>query len=328
MARAKKSSTFKIDFTGIGKAFEADNEYVVVVDSCEVKEGQNGQYLNFTLLGTGEFEGARQWYRASFAPGAMWRTRAVLEALGVEVEGEVEINPSEFVGRHLLAEMVEGKDQDGNRRLEVATVSAVDGADIPGDSGEDEDEIEVDLDEFSVADLRKLGAALDIKTKKTAEIKELISEMDPDEVMDGMREAGLAVPGDDDEDDDAGDDEGEDFDIDQFDLEDDEIKSIAKAAGIKGRVVSKLTAALAELGEDDFRAAAKKAKVDLETDEDGDDDGDDDEVTEETINEMSAEELDEFVEENDLDVDLDKIKTIRKKRAAVVEAARDEELID
>jgi hypothetical protein len=83
---------------------------------------------------------------------------------------------------------------------------------------------------------------------------------------------------------------------------------------------------------------SKRSKMDdvfpADSVEDGDDDGDDDsdddsddddddsgnEIDAEAVEEMDAEELAELVEENGLEVDLDSIKSLKKKRKAVIEA--------
>lgn len=58
-----------------------------------------------------------------------------------------------------------------------------------------------------------------------------------------------------------------------------------------------------------------------EIEEDDDDsDDDDDKVTSDDITEMSAEELEEIIDDKDLDVDLDDYKSLKKKRKAVAEA--------
>lgn len=51
------------------------------------------------------------------------------------------------------------------------------------------------------------------------------------------------------------------------------------------------------------------------------------EVTQEDINGMDQEELEAFVDENKLEVDLGKLKTLRKMRAAVIDAAEEEKLL-
>lgn len=51
-------------------------------------------------------------------------------------------------------------------------------------------------------------------------------------------------------------------------------------------------------------------------------------VTQDEINEMDEDALVEFVENHELDVDLDKLKTLRRKKAAVIDAAEAAELIE
>ena len=71
--------------------------------------------------------------------------------------------------------------------------------------------------------------------------------------------------------------EGEsDFDLDA--LDDDDIKKLAEAAGIKGRSVAKLKAALEELDEDDLEEAKEKAGIEMEDIEFSLDNLDDDDI--------------------------------------------------
>ena len=69
------------------------------------------------------------------------------------------------------------------------------------------------------------------------------------------------------------------------------------------------------------RRGRKKAEPEEEPEEESD------EVTEEDILGMSQDELEEFCEENDLDVDFESIKSLKKMRAAVVDAAEEADLI-
>jgi hypothetical protein len=76
---------------------------------------------------------------------------------------------------------------------------------------------------------------------------------------------------------------------------------------------------------DDVFPADSVEEGDDDGDDDSDDDSDDDddsgnEIDAEAVEEMDAEELAELVEENDLEVDLDSIKSLKKKRKAVIEA--------
>lgn len=71
-----------------------------------------------------------------------------------------------------------------------------------------------------------------------------------------------------------------------------------------------------------------------EEDEDEDDDGEDDEgndepkISKSEVDKMDEDQLDELIDENDLDVDLDDYKGIRKQRIAVLAALKEEDLLE
>lgn len=75
----------------------------------------------------------------------------------------------------------------------------------------------------------------------------------------------------------------------------------------------------------DAKKGGKKKKDEEEEDED--EDADEEEVTEESLMEMSEEDLEDYVTESELEVDLDDYATISKKRKAVVKAAKKAKLI-
>ena len=310
MAR-KKKSTFTVNFDNVGKGFAAEQEYLVKVTECTVEEGENAPYFAMKLEGTGEHKGSIMYHNASLSPNALWRTREVFEAfLGEVPKGD--FDPAdyadEFVGKVAMCSTFKDT-YNGQTRIKPEDFwASEDGADAGGEGGD----VEFDLDEVDDADIVKLGKALGIKAKKAAAIRKELEDADEDEVLEAAKELGLI------EDEDGGDGDGED-EIDLDELDDDDIKALAKAAGIKGKVVKKLKAELAELDADDLREAAEEAGIDLGGEGDGDGEG----VTAEAINEMSQDELEALIEEHDLEVDLDEHKTLRKKRSAVVDAAEE-----
>ena len=205
---------------------------------------------------------------------------------------------------------------NGNSRIKPEDFWAAEGV---NEDGDDEDADEVDLDDLDDADIKRIGKAMGIKSKRASTIRKALEDADADELQGVLVELGL-IEGDEDEDD--GDDDGDGIDLD--DLDDDDIKALAKAAGIKGRAVKKLKAALEELDEDELAEAAEEAGI-------GGDDGDGEEAGDldaESIKEMSQDELEELIDEHDLDVDLDDYKTLRKKRTAVIDAAEEAGLLD
>lgn len=314
MAR-KKKTTFTVNFDNVGKGFAAEQEYLVKVVECTVEEGENAPYFAMKLEGTGEHKGSIMYHNASLSPNALWRTREVFEAfLGDVPKGD--FDPAdyadEFVGKVAMCSTFKDT-YNGQTRIKPEDFWAAEGG---ADAGGEDGDVEFDLDEVDDADIVKLGKALGIKAKKPAAIRRELEDADEDEVLEAAKELGLIE--DEDEDEDGSDGEGEGG-IDLDELDDDQIKALAKAAGIKGKVVKKLKAELEELDEDDLREAAEEAGIDL----DGDGEGDGEGVTADAINEMSQDELEALIEEHELEVDLDEHKTLRKKRSAVIDAAEE-----
>jgi Uncharacterized conserved protein len=318
MAR-KKKTTFTVNFDNVGKGFAAGQEYLVKVVECTVEEGENAPYFAMKLEGTGEHKGSIMYHNASLSPNALWRTREVFEAfLGDVPKGD--FDPAdyadEFVGKVAMCSTYKDT-YNGQTRIKPEDFWAAEGG---ADASDEDGDVEFDLDEVDDADIVRLGKALGIKAKKAAAIRKELEDADEDEVLEAAKELGLIEDEDEDKDEDGGDGEDEGG-IDLDELDDDQIKALAKAAGIKGKVVKKLKAELEELDEDDLREAAEEAGIDL--DGEGEGEGDSEGVTADAINEMSQDELEALVEEHELEVDLDEHKTLRKKRSAVIDAAEE-----
>lgn len=316
MARRNTRSKTKrtASFAGIGKGFAAEQEYLVKVKECTVEDGDSGPYYSMKLEGTGEFEGSLMYHNASLSPAALWRTREVFEAfLGEVPEDEFDVDEyaAEFVGKMAMCSTFKDT-YNGQSRVKPEDFwpSEDDGE---GDAGGD---AEVDLDDIDDADIKKLGKAMGIKSKRASTIREELAEADEDELLEAMQKLGLVE----DEGEGDGDGDGEEFDLDE--ASDDDIKAVAEAAGIKVTSKSRvntLKKKLAELDEDELAEAVEEAGLG----EGGGGEGGEGEVTADDINGMNQDELEELVEEHELDVDLDDYKTLRKKRTAVVDAAEE-----
>lgn len=301
-------------FAGIGKGFAAEQEYLVKVKECTVEDGDSGPYYSMKLEGTGEFEGSLMYHNASLSPAALWRTREVFEAfLGGVPEDEFDVDEyaAKFVGKMAMCSTFNDT-YNGQSRVKPEDFW------LPENDGEGEGggDAEVDLDDIDDADIKKLGKAIGIESKRASTIREELADADEDELLEAMQELGLV------EDDGKGD--GDDGDGEKFDLDeasDDDIKAVAEAAGIKVTAKSRvntLRKKLAELDEDELVEAVEEAGLGGEGGEGGEG-----EVTADDINGMNQDELEELVEEHELDVDLDNFKTLRKKRTAVIDAAEE-----
>jgi hypothetical protein len=233
--------------------------------------------------------------------------------LGDVPEGDFDVDEyaKKFVGKFAMCKTFEDT-YNGQSRTKPSEFWMSDDA---GAGGEEEEE-EVDLDDFSDDDIKKVGKAMGIKSKRASTIRKELEDADPDKLMGVLEDLGLA--GEEEEEEEA---EGEALDLDE--LTDDQIKALAKAAGLtvtaKARA-NTLKKKLAAMDEDELAEAAEEAGITGGGEEGA-------ELEAEAIAAMNQEELEELVEEHDLDVDLDKFSTLRKKRVAVIDAAVEAELI-
>ena len=324
---ARRNNTKKTNrtatFEGVGKSFEAEQEYLITCTECEVEESDNGFYYSMKLEGTGEFEGSIMYNNASLVSTALWRTRPVFEAfLGEVPEGDFNIDEyaEKFVGKKAMCSTFKDS-YNGQTRIKPEDFWAAEGADEDdGEAGE------IDLDELDDDDIKKIGKALKIKSKRASTIREELEEADEDELLAVLEKLGLI-----DSDDEDDEDDGEAGEIDLDELDDDDIKALAKAAGMRVSAKSRvntLKKKLAELDEDELAEAAEEAGIGGDSDSDDDSKGGGDGITADDIAGMNQDELEELVEEHDLDVDLDDHKTLRKKRTAVTDAAEEAGILE
>lgn len=299
---AKKKTGISVDLSKVGKSFEEGQDYLVQCTECTLEDGQNAPYFALKLEGTDEFEGAVMYHNASTSEKALWRLRPLVEAFGIDIpDGPMDLAPEDFVGKFAMCSVYKDR-YDGKVSMKPEDFWPAEGAEGGGDDGA------VELDDLDDDDIKKIGKAMGIKSKIAAKIREELAEADAEELTAVMVELGLV------EGEAEGGDEAEGG-IDLDELDDDQIKALAEAAGIKGKIVKKLKAALAELDPEELAEAAEEAGIGGEAEGD--------KVTAEAIGEMTQDELEALVEEYGLEVDLDEHKTLRKKRSAVVDAAEE-----
>lgn len=114
MARVKKASTIKVDFTGVeaggGGRLLPEGTYLFEVEDVEPDVGaDSGQpYLKFTLkVAEGDYANTKAWDNFSLQPQSLWKLRGLMETLEMEViDGEMEIDPKEFVEMLVRAEVI------------------------------------------------------------------------------------------------------------------------------------------------------------------------------------------------------------------------------
>lgn len=306
-SRKKASSKRSVDFSNVGKPFEKDMDVHLVVKAATWEEGQAGDYLAIEFNGKDEeYENSSIYHNASFAPKALPRTRALLEAMGFEVDGEMEIDADDLVGLEVMATTYEDR-YDGGKSIkadefwpvEEAPKSKKGGGKKKADEDDDKpakktrggkkakapEPEELDLDEISDKDIKAIGKALKIKTKDADEIRAELADIDEDDIREAAADLDIELPGGDD-------DEGEK----------DEPAPKGKARGKASAAGSKK------------KSGGKSKKAATWSSDD--------------IMEMSEEELEEVIEQADVEVDLDEHKTLRKKKNAVIDALTEADLLE
>jgi hypothetical protein len=97
----------KVDFSGVSTdEFTAlpEGQYKVRVFEVTKETSRNGDpYLSwvFRVTQPKEFTGRRAWHNSSLQTQALWALKRLLVALGVgpeDLQGEIEIEPADFIG--------------------------------------------------------------------------------------------------------------------------------------------------------------------------------------------------------------------------------------
>lgn len=343
MARSRKAKSTKrsVDFSSAGKPFEKETAYHLVVKEAEWKEGQAGDYIAIEFRGVDEYENSSIYHNASFAPKALGRSRIMLEALGYEIsdDGDTDIDTADLIGLEVMGETYEDR-YDGGKSIKVDEFYPVEdsGKSSKKSTGKDsgksskKDEPEIDLDDVDESDLKKLAKALDINIRRKDEdqLREAILEKDEDDIQAAAKKLKIDLG--------AGDD-GNGGDLDLEDLDEDDLKKLAKKLKVKGATKmdeDELREALGELDEGDVSEAAEElglieepANKSSGKDKSGSSKGGSEKkYSEDDVQEMSEEELEKLVKKHKLDVELDDLKTLRKKQNAVIDALESEDLIE
>lgn len=189
---SKKGNVVSLDFSDV-KSFKAvpEGPYLFEVTSVEQGTSQNDNpTLKFELaVAEGKFEGSKVWHTTTLTKEAMWKTREVLDALGQEVDGEVDIDLDELVGARCGGNVYHDEYEKGKVSAKIADFF----------SAEDFDSEEEEEDETP----KKGKASKSKKDEKPAKGKKSkkdepnVNEMDEDELAELVDELGLDVDLDD-----------------------------------------------------------------------------------------------------------------------------------
>lgn len=309
-ARTRKSKTptkVSIDLSKVSKGFEAGEEYPLKVVECTLEEGEKAPYFNLKFNGLDpEYSNAVLYHMASTSETSLWRLRPLLEALGIEIpDGAMEIGPEDFIGKTCMASTYLDK-YEGGSRVRADEFWPIDGDDASVTGGAD-----FDLDDLSDEEVEKLAEAMEVTGRNTSAKRKALGKLDLDEVAEAYAEL------------DAG--GGETEESDEFDLEeldDDQIKALAEALEVTGKTVSLMKKKLAKMDQEEVAEAfAELGDGDEKKSEGG-------KVSSDEVNEMNEDDLEDLIEQHDLEVELDKHRTLKKKRAAVLDALEEADLLE
>lgn len=295
-SRASKTSR-KIDFSQAVKYFKPDEEVEIVVKEASWEEGDKADYIAFVFSGTDDLEEAEGYHNASFSPKALERTRVLIEALGLEIpdDGDMEIDVKELVGLHCMAHTYEDEYRDNNGQKKTS----------------------VRFDDFWEIEKSKKAGKKDDDGKKGRGSKKKEPELlDRDEVEGMDRDDLVALI------------EEHDLDVDPKDRKlkkDDEALAAAVIEALEEKdLLEEAKPAKRGRGKDkddgegkggrSSRGSRRSKKQQTWKEDD--------------IADMSEEELDKVVEDSGIDLDLEEHKTLRKKKNALIDALEEADMLD
>lgn len=308
--RAKKKSV-KIDFSDVGKQFEAGMEYAVEVKACTLEEGNEYPYFAFQFKGMDEdYENSIMYHNASTSPQSLWRLRPLLEALGIDVpDGPLDIDPDELVGLQCMCSTISEKKPGGGSSIKPDEFWPLDEGSTSG-GGKSGGDDEVDLDELDDADIKKLAKEFGIKGRNVDTLREELAEADPAELAEACEDLGIEI--------------GEPEEPEpksrrgrKAKEEDDEPEKPARSR--RGKTKAEEEEDEAPKGRGRSSRGSGRSKDSRKSKAS---------VTEDEVQDMSEEELEDLIEQYDLDVDLDEHKTLRKKKVAVIDALQEAGVIE
>lgn len=301
MARRKaKGSSVKVNFKGVesrSTPAEGDYPFKVLEATAGKSQAGNEQIEVIAEIFKGDHKGFKGYIYFPLQENSLWKLHAFLTALGEEVpEDEMDIDLSDLVDKEFVGVLTH-ETYNGRKRAKLTDFDSIDNYE-----GKDDDK-------------KSAKGGKGKKDKAPAKVSRAdVEEMDEDELQELLEKHDLE---------------------DEVDLDD--IKKLPKK---QAAVIEALEEAdLLADDEPEEKPKGKKGKKSKDEDEDDDDKSSKkskkdkggkkkSKVSREDVEEMDEDELQELVDEHDLDVDLDDIKKIGKKRDAVIEALDDEDLLE
>lgn len=315
MARSKKATgKVKVNFKGVESRRtppEGDYPCSVLEATQGVSNNKNDQIEFVCEISKGEYKGVKLYLQCPLLENSLWKLHAFMTSLGVDVpEDEIDIDLSELVGEEFMG-VVTHETYNGKKKAKLTDFDTIDNysgdADDDDKKGKKSKKGKADKDDDKKSSKKdKAGKG---KKKEPEKVKKSdVEDMDRDDLVELIEEHDLDVDADD--------------------------KKLKKDDKL-------LAAVLEALDDGDLLEAEKKSskkddkKADKKDDKKSDKKADKKggkkkakKLSRSDVEDMDEDELAELVEEHDLDVDLDKIKKLPKKVAAVIDELEEADLLE
>lgn len=143
--KKRKGNVVSVDFTGVESGGRAcpDGTFKAEITSAVEEESSTGNPMvvaKFKIL-NGKGKGALIYDNLSLQPQALFRLKALCEAVGIEADGAADIDLDELVEQEILVD-VENETYEGKKRPRAVGYAAIDSATEEEDESEDEEETE------------------------------------------------------------------------------------------------------------------------------------------------------------------------------------------
>lgn len=143
------SKKLKLDFTGV-ESFQrpSEGEHVAKIVSADVKQSQGGNDMIVICFEVtkGQDKGSRVYENYPLSDNALWKLKAMLQAIGMKCDGKVQLDLDKLVGKMCLISVIDDEynGQVRSRVQECRKLAAVadDEDDVDDEDDEDEDEEE------------------------------------------------------------------------------------------------------------------------------------------------------------------------------------------
>lgn len=165
MKSKKKSKGPRVDFTDVEvRTLLPEGDYhVKVAEVTEEESNEGNAYLKWTFRTIDDDKATDNkplWYNTSLLPQALWNLRGLLEALGVEIEDDMELDLDGYVDMECMVS-VEHEKYEGKTKAKIVDYAPYE-EETPGDrvekagkkkakkeddDGEEEDEASAEEDE-------------------------------------------------------------------------------------------------------------------------------------------------------------------------------------